>query len=343
MQIHSILIRTTAAVAAALALASSALAQDRVPISIADYYTIKHVISVEGVSYWMKRATELSRGKIEFKYFPAEQMAKANSLLQAIRTGVADGGAVCVAFTSDKMPLSSVTMLPGLTRTAHEGSLAYWKAVQSGVLREEFSANELVPMFAFMFPSYQFLYVGKPLHRVEEFKGRKLRTPGSSMNLMVQSLGSTPVTIPPPDAYLAFERRTVDGTFLSLVSIKSYNLQEVVKSVSVNGSFGNSPCVYAMNAKRFASLPQDVKDTLRQAGEDTVKHMAGALDGEADQARVDLTKAGVELYSFTDAELAALNKALLPVTDDWIKRIEARKLPARQALKEFTAAVSAVR
>ena len=340
---NSQVIRMMAAVAAAMGLATGAIAQDRITISIADAYPTKHVVSVEGASYWMKRASELSGGRIEFKYFPAEQMAKANSLLQAVRTGVVDGGLVCSSWTSDKMPLSSLGMLPGLTLTAREGSLAYWKAVQSGLLREEFEANEVVPMFAYMYPAYQFLYTGKPLRRVEEFKGRKLRTPGSSMNLMVQSLGATPVTIPPPDAYLAFERRTVDGTFLSLVSIKSYNLQEVVKSVSLNGSFGNSPCVYAMNAKRFAALPQDVKEALRMAGEDTVKHMAGALDGEADQARADLTKAGVELYSFTDAELAALNKALFPVTDDWIKRIEARKLPARQALKEFTAAVSAVR
>jgi len=340
---NSQVIRMMAAVAAAMGLATGAIAQDRITISIADAYPTKHVVSVEGASYWMKRASELSGGRIEFKYFPAEQMAKANSLLQAVRTGVVDGGLVCSSWTSDKMPLSSLGMLPGLTLTAREGSLAYWKAVQSGLLREEFEANEVVPMFAYMYPAYQFLYTGKPLHRVEEFKGRKLRTPGSSMNLMVQSLGSTPVTIPPADAYLAFERRTVEGTFMSLVSIRSYNLQEVAKSVSVNGSFGNANCTYAMNTKRFAALPQDVKAALLKAGEDTVNHLSGVLDVQNDQARADLAKAGVELYSFTDAELAAINKALFPVTDDWIKRIEARKLNARQALKEFAVAASAVR
>lgn len=333
---------TLAAAMGSVVFAANAFAQEQVTITIADYYPPKHVISVEGVNFWMKRATELSNGKIQFKYFPAEQIAKANNLLGAIQTGVADGGAVCVAFTSEKMPLSSVTMLPGLTRTAREGGVAYWKAVHSGVLGAEFEANKLAPMFAFMFPPYQFLHVGAPLREVSEFKGLKLRTPGSSMNLMVQSLGSVPITIPPPDAYLAFERRTVDGTFLSPLSIKSYNLQEVVKSVSVNGSFGNSPCVYAMNAERLAALPQDVQDIMRQAGEETVQHMATALDAEVDGARKALTDAGVELYSFTDQQLSGLSDALHPVTDDWLKRVAARNLPAEKALEEFKAAVSSV-
>ena len=51
-------------------------AQEAVKLKFADWMPVSHYTVTNAAHPFMKKATELSKGKIEFQYFPAEQLGK---------------------------------------------------------------------------------------------------------------------------------------------------------------------------------------------------------------------------------------------------------------------------
>src|SRR5699024_8594493 len=103
-------------------------------LKFADSFPLEHYLSSEGMVWWMERVTELTDGEVTFTHFPAEQIAKADNILQKVRDGVVEAGYIGIGYVTDRMPLNGVAMLPGLSKNAVTGSLAYWDVIKNGPL-----------------------------------------------------------------------------------------------------------------------------------------------------------------------------------------------------------------
>lgn len=82
-------------------------------LMFADSFPPSNTLSKEGTVFWMHRVEELSDGDVSFRYFPNEQLAKADEILQKIQDGVAQAGYIGIGYVSDSMPLNGAIMLPG--------------------------------------------------------------------------------------------------------------------------------------------------------------------------------------------------------------------------------------
>lgn len=114
------MVKTVIAAAAALVLAGSAgsaFADDTITIKFAMAVPPTHFTAVAGGKFFMDRATELSKGRIKFEWYPAEQLGKAKDMLALVQTGVADMADVVPGYVPDKLPLSGVAELPGQIET----------------------------------------------------------------------------------------------------------------------------------------------------------------------------------------------------------------------------------
>lgn len=136
----------SAAVPLASACGSTGIAQTggsgaEYSLKLADSFPVGHPISEAGAKYFMERATELTGARLEFDYFPAEQMGTAEGLIDLVQSGVVEIGMVSPAYIPAKLPLSGVGELPGLIETSREGSLAVHRLMQEGgiLYREEFA------------------------------------------------------------------------------------------------------------------------------------------------------------------------------------------------------------
>src|SRR5690606_39494548 len=65
-------------------------------------------------------SSDLSQGRIEFQYFPAEQLGKAKDLLTLVQSGAADIVDISPSYISDKFALSSVAELPAMFNRSEE-------------------------------------------------------------------------------------------------------------------------------------------------------------------------------------------------------------------------------
>ena len=96
-------------------IASTVLAHAAEPIHlrVADSFPKGHYLVKLVLEPWMEQVKKRTNNAVTFDHYPAQQLGKPADMLKLTQTGVADIGYVAPGYTSDKMPVSEVAMLPG--------------------------------------------------------------------------------------------------------------------------------------------------------------------------------------------------------------------------------------
>lgn len=320
----------------AVCTAGGAAAQETTDLTIIHASPPGHPIT-RAVETWMECMETTEGPMLNVSYFPGGQIASLPELLQAINNEVGQAAPIPVGYVSEKLPLNGVVMLPGLGQTARDVIEAYSAALESGPLRDEFSQNDLVPIWNMAFPPYQIMSTGAPMTSLEDFKGKVIRSAGGTMNLTIEALGAAPADITMGDIYVALERGTVDATISSLSSLRSYKLDELAKAVSTNANFGTFTNVFSIDAEKWNAMSPQLQEKALACGARAEDAVATFLDEETAQLASEFGEQGIEVYEFSGEALAAINEAMTSVSDDWVSRLEGRGLPAQQVLDDFTA------
>lgn len=333
--------RGALALGGALALAAGTAQAQEVTLNVVSGSPTGHIISVGGVEPWMACVTDAAGERVAFNYYPGGQLVALRELQAALESNVADAVPIPIGYVSDKLPLNGVSMLPGLGSTAGEIIGAYSASVRSGPLAEEFAAVDAVPIWVMGFPPYQIVSTDGVIDSLADFEGKVIRSAGGTMTLAIEQLGAAPAEIPVSDMYVALERGTVDGTISALASIKPYNVQEIMESISTNGAFGTFTNVFAINAGVWEGIPEDLQQVMMDCGAQVEASIADRMDGEAGELAAEFADLGIEVFEFTDDALAELNEPLSAVQADWVSRLAERGLPAQQVLDDYKAQIGA--
>lgn len=314
---------------------NAAYGQSDIELTVVHGSPSTHITATHGVEPWMNCVREKLPDSISFRYFPGGQLAQNNELLQSLNTGVADLAPIPMGYASDKMPLNTVAMLPGLGSGAEQMVNAYAKSITTGPLAGEFKANDVVPIWAKVDDPYQLASRNGAVHSPEDFNGKVIRSSGGPLNLTVEALGASTAEIPIGDTYIGLERGTVDGAFAFYSSISAYNLNEVVDAISTNGSFGSFSHVFSMRADRWRELPDEAKETFLVCGKKVQGELARFIDKQKVVFEEKFKRQGVELYPFTPEELSVLDEKFKAVQQKWVSRLSRRGLPSEEVLKTY--------
>lgn len=318
--------------AVATLIGTPAIAQE---IRLGDFQSTTHIVSVEGTQKWMRKVTDLTNGKVTFRHYPAEQAVPAAGLLDGVKNGVIGAALIGPLYNAEVLPLNSVVGLPGFYTSAVQGTAAMQAMLADGPMRQELLDSGVVPVFGFVLPPYQILSKKARLGKPTEWKGLKIRTSGSTQGMIARDLGAASVRIAGPEVYTAVETGLLDGILFPLASVPGYNLQEVVKHISTNGSFGGYSFVMVVKRDLFDGLPDDAKQAMIQAGKDVAATVAKAQDDSETALKAGWAAKGIDVYAFTDEEKAALTSALAGTSKEWLSRIGSRNPRAKDVLARY--------
>jgi TRAP-type C4-dicarboxylate transport system substrate-binding protein len=317
---------------------AGALAAD-VTLKVADTFPAGHYIMEHMAKVWMNAVKEKSGGRVDFKYFPGGQLGKLSEMLDMVENGVADIAYMPPSSYADRLPLTGVIELPGMFESTVHGSLAFTNFLNDYLVAKEFKQFKVVPIIAAVVPQYQVGANRAPIDTVDGFKGIRLRTPGGVLELAADELGALAIPMGGPETYTAFQRGTVDATLQSLLSMKSYKLNEVFKSVSTNGSFGTFGLIYAINEDVFKKLPADIRQIMIDAGRTTSESFAKWMDVQEGEVAKEFQAKGLTTYAIPAAVAADWKKRLARVTVRWAERADSRGLPGSEAVAMWRAAL----
>lgn len=302
---------------------SNTVAESQKPIKlkVADLFPTTHPVSAEGITYWMKKVEKDTGGKVQFEYYPSEQLGKSKDLLKVVQGKVADVAFVGPSYVPSNMPYSGVMELPGAFSTSVQGEDIYWKLSQGALMKEEFQKNKVVPVFVYTLPPYETWTIQKQVKTPADLKGLKLRSVGGVVDQTVKALGATPVALPITEMYEALQKKVVEGTILGAISVKPYKVQELLQYTTVGASVGSFVGVYVVNQSVWDSLPKDVQKIMTQAGEESSKHLAQVLDKQAADYIKEFEQGGLKVHRVTPEEQKQWVELMAPVEKEWVKGI----------------------
>ncbi len=150
----------------------------------------------------------------------------------------------------------------------------------------------------------------KPIVKPADLSGMKLRVPQGKWRVkMFQAYGANPSPMALSEVFIALQTGVMDGQENPLTQIYSSKFQEVQKHLSMTGHV-YTPAYLAIGARKWESLPADVRTILDKAAKDTqayVYEQAAKLD---DDLMAKIKAAGVKVNEADKDAFIAASKSV---------------------------------
>ena len=278
---------------------------------------------------WGKEIEKRTNGRVKITFFHGGTLAPAAQIYDSTVQGIADMGFSVLAYTRGKFPLTEVMDLPlGLKNgvTATKLINAYYKKFQP----KEF--DEVKVLYLHAHGPGLIHTTKKPVAKLEDLKGMKLRATGLSAKLVL-ALGAAPVGTTMPETYDVLRTGVAEGALAPFMALKDFRWGELTSYSILN--YGSSYSVgffVVMNKNKWNALPPDIQNIFNQVNEEYVEKV-GALWDQTDKDGIEFVKSkGGKLLPLSKEEDARWAKAVRPLLDEYVTTMKTKGLPGDQAL-----------
>lgn len=309
----------------------------KVTLKVASYFPNTSPIYTAITGPWMERVTELTEGKVEFEYFPAEQLGKSHDLLKLTGSGVTDISIAPANYFGDNMPYSHLlAAFPNLSETSHQGTMAYHELLKENpiVLEEDYLKNGVRPILTHVSPTYEIWTSGKEIRVPEELKGIKLRTPGGISNEMYEYLGAVPVAISHAETYEALEKGIIDATSYYSMAVKSSGTEELLK-YAIFPHLGT--VIHGLMIKEgvWEGLSEEIREAMLQAGQEIMESAGEAYNEETEIFNAEFVDNGGVIAELTPAEEEKWKSLTNEFAESWLKEHESDGHDYEKVIKTY--------
>jgi TRAP-type C4-dicarboxylate transport system substrate-binding protein len=185
----------------------------------------------------------------------------------------------------------------------------------------------------------------KPVTKIEDLRGLKMRGPTATVTKMLANMGATPVGMPVPQVPEALSKGVIDGAVIPYEVAPSLKVNELTKFASETPR--NAPALYTtvfvvpMNRARYDSLPADLKAVIdKNSGREFSAFLGSTQEGNDVPGR----KAFVDTQGYTitqipAAEVERWKKATDNLDDEWVADMNKRGLNGAAMLEDARALV----
>lgn len=139
----------------------------------------------------------------------------------------------------------------------------------------------------------------KPVHKLEDLQGMKIRGPMPVLLGMLKALGANPVQFSWQDMYMALQTGAIDGMEASPQMIYPSKFQEVAKYYSVTRHM--DPGYYLLISEKYwQKLPPDIQKAVRESADEAASYIWENGKKIWDENATNMKKEGVEFIDLPD-------------------------------------------
>ncbi len=285
---------------------------------------------------WARDLAAATNGALRVEMFPSMTLGGAPpALYDQARDGVVDLIWTLPGNTPGRFPVVEVFELPFMAGSATTNSLAMAEFGEKH-LRQEFRDTHVIGWWAH--DPGLIHTVNRPVTRLEDLQGLKLRFPTRQTGRALEALGASTVGMPLPQAPEALQRGTVDGLVVPWEVVPSLRIQELTKfHTAVPGvpSLYTATFVLAMNRRRYTDLPAELKRVLDQHSGMAWSRRAGmAWDAAAANGLASARARNNTIQSLSTAEVARWRDRTASVSRQWLADVRGRGHNGDQLLAE---------
>jgi TRAP-type C4-dicarboxylate transport system substrate-binding protein len=263
---------------------------------------------------WAKEIERLTDNKVQITVFPGGTLTKAPQCYDGVVKGISDLGFSLFAYTRGRFPVMAAVDLP---MGYPDGKIASRVAQE---FAKTFNPKELSDVKVLYLHAHGpgLLHTKKPVKKLEDLKGMKIRATGLSAKI-VEALGGVPVAMPQGDTYEALKKGVVEGTFGPMEVLKGWKQAEVIKYTTECYSVGYTTTFFVvMNLDKWNALPAEIKKVFDEVSDKYTDVHGNVWDSTDQEGRTYTQSLGNEIISLSDEESARWRNAVEPVINDYI-------------------------
>ncbi len=280
-------------------------------------------------------------GKNTIKWTEAYAGALYNfqNTLEGIQDGLADIGWVGTLWEPNKLPLQNVTYYAPFATDNMQHLMEIQEELQSSVpaLNQAWAKYNQVYLGSQVIDGYV-LISKTPVNSIADLKGKKLYTPGA-IALWLKGTGAIGVNGGLPVYYNGIKTGVVDGAILPGSSILPFKLHEVAPYVIDARLGGMISGALTMNLATWNKLPADMQAMFRKLGKEYGQLVVERVSANRTKFFGIIAKKGAKISVLSDAERKKWADSVPDIAGQWVKRIEAKGLPAKKLMHAYMDAV----
>ena len=289
--------------------------------------------SIERVS---EAVAERTGGNFELKIHYGDAVSPARENLDNIKIGAIEGALICTSYHPGKTPLSGVLDLPFLPIPDLDSLAEVQTAVANHpAIRQEFERWGAVVYLPNPLPLYEFMGVGNPPRKLEDWKNMRVRALGGQGDAM-RLLGAVPTSMPSNETYTSLERGVVQGVALPFTyAFYSFRLHEISRWFTLGMQPGSAYCPMVLSQAALEQLPAEWRVMLDDLKDDGYEALKAAYISD-DEKFLPLFKERLEVITYDDEAMARLRaEGGEPVWKAWAEEQDRKGLAGTEVL-EFT-------
>ncbi|CDF94408.1 MULTISPECIES: TRAP transporter substrate-binding protein [unclassified Pseudomonas] len=311
---------------AALPLAFLAQAAHALDIKIADIHPKGYptVVAEESMGKTLEKE---SNGELKFKYFPGGVLGSEKEVIEQMQAGAIQMSRVSLGIVGPVVPDVNVFNMPFIFRDqAHMRAVIDGEvgdAILDRITNSEFGLVAL----AWMDGGTRNLYTKKPVRKLEDLKGMKIRVQGNPMFIeTINAMGGNGIAMDTGEIFSALQTGVIDGAENNPPTMLEHNHYQNAPYYSLTGHL-ILPEPIVMSKITWNKLTPAQQDMVKKAAKAAQAEERVLWDKKSAASEEKLKAAGVEFITvdkkpFYDATAPIRAKYGAPYAD-LIKRIEA--------------------
>jgi tripartite ATP-independent transporter DctP family solute receptor len=274
----------------------------------------------ESADEFARRANAKLGGKAKVVVYGSSQLGGDKELLQKLKLGTVDIALPSTVMSSEA-DLFGVFEMPYLVKDR-----AHMQRIEKDVFW-----NSLAPtaeakglkVLAVWENGYRHITNSKrPINTPADLQGIKLRVPEGKWRVkMFQAYGANPSPMKFSEVFTALQTGVMDGQENPFTQIYSAKFQEVQKFLSLTGHV-YTPAYATAGAKKWASLPADVRKTLEDTAKETQSFVYAKAAKDDEDLLGKIKSAGVQVNTPNKDAFIAASK---PVYEEFAKEVKGAK------------------
>ena len=281
------------------------------------------------LEHFAKDVEQRSNGQLKIQVFADPEIVPGFELLQGVMAGTIEMANTSGLFQAGQVPLSAIEFgLPMLykfpdkdfVQQANEIRKFFYESGMVDLLRAEY---EKFGVYWLDMHSYgpDTLFLTKPVKTIDDMKGLKMAVVPQFVP-WIESMGAASAELVGGDLYMGLKLGVVDAGTWDINGVAALKFHEVAPHVLIGYSNDQMIGHFEVNLKAWNSLPDDLKQVLKDATDDWWDYKNKAIAKIVQESRAMAQKGDFELHQFDDESMSKLNELSVHVWDEWAQRSE---------------------
>ncbi|GAB6273503.1 MAG: TRAP transporter substrate-binding protein [Peptococcaceae bacterium] len=219
-----------------------------------------------------KLVEERSKGKVKIEHYPAGQLYVDKDLVDVLPQGGVEMANINYGMWTGLVPEFGILDFVGLYNNPEHSYRVQDDPEVNKIIGKKLAEKGNAVILAWPGMEARGPLFVKPVKKLEDLKGLKMRAHSEYCTYWLKALGASPVLISSAEVYQALQRKTIDGVISGGTSYIDRKFIEVAKYPIGNVFTLYGPFALVINKNAWDKLPKDIQEIMLQAGKEVTAY-----------------------------------------------------------------------